>query len=442
MFISLSRRSVPLIGRLAQMIDLLEQDEEDPGRLSGLFAMDHLVTRMRRNSENLLVLAGEEPVRRWSEPVPLTDVVRAATAEIEQYGRVQLNIQPGIMVSGHAAADILHLLAEIIENATVFSPRDTPVDVIAEELSGGVLLEVRDGGIGIPPARLSEINERIDNPPLVDVSVSRHMGLFAVSRLAARNGVRVQLQPAAPRGLSALVWLPDGLISQETRWQKEQRARQLAEERPSLRSRVAGQRTAAGGQKRPAAAAGRSQWFRVKRPSGRSTRGTGVTVAALGAAESMPAAAQGIVASGAPAPGLPLRAAAGPSPQGMPAPTVRDIPDETAWRASGGPVGPGPGQDSLPDADHVAAGLPVRTPGANMIHGSARSRTSGSPAPGQAPAPGQRAGSYETQPVTAPRETPLPQRSPELARARLSGFQLGSRDAETQAPSAGEEASR
>ena len=129
MFISLSRRSVPLIDRLTRMIDELEQNEDDPDRLSSLFAMDHLVTRMRRNSENLLVLAGEEPVRKWSEPVPLADVARAATSEIEQYGRIVLNIQPGIVVSGQAAADVVHLLAEIIENATMFSPRDTPVQL-------------------------------------------------------------------------------------------------------------------------------------------------------------------------------------------------------------------------------------------------------------------------------------------------------------------------
>ena len=126
MFISLSRRSVPLIDRLARMIDELEQNEDDPDQLANLFAMDHLVTRMRRNSENLLVLAGEEPVRKWTEPVPLADVARAATSEIEQYGRVVLNIQPGIMVSGQAAADVVHLLAEIIENATLFSPQGHP----------------------------------------------------------------------------------------------------------------------------------------------------------------------------------------------------------------------------------------------------------------------------------------------------------------------------
>jgi len=216
MFISLSRRSVPLIDRLTRMIDNLEQNEDDPDQLSHLFSMDHLVTRMRRNSENLLVLAGEEPVRKWSEPVPLTDVARAAAAEIEQYGRVALTVQPGVMVSGQAAADVVHLLAELLENATLFSPRNTQVQVAAADApGGGVLIEIRDEGVGVSASRLAEMNWRLDHPPGVDVSVSRHMGLFAVSRLAARRGIRVRLRAGAPQGLTALVWLPGTLTSHE-----------------------------------------------------------------------------------------------------------------------------------------------------------------------------------------------------------------------------------
>ena len=216
MFISLSRRSVPLIDRLSRMIDNLEQNEDDPDQLSHLFSMDHLVTRMRRNSENLLVLAGEEPVRKWSEPVPLTDVARAAAAEIEQYGRVALTVQPGIMVSGQSAADVVHLLAELLENATLFSPRNTQVQVAAADApGGGVLIEIRDEGVGVSTGRLAEMNWRLDHPPGVDVSVSRHMGLFAVSRLAARRGIRVRLRAGTPQGLTALVWLPGTLTSRE-----------------------------------------------------------------------------------------------------------------------------------------------------------------------------------------------------------------------------------
>ena len=127
MFVNLSRRSQSLIERLVRMIDSLEQNEGDPERLSNLFAMDHLVTRMRRNSENLLLLAGHESTRKWSEPVSLADVARAAVSEIEQYSRVTLKIQPGIAVTGPAVSDVVHLLAEVIENATIFSAKDTPV---------------------------------------------------------------------------------------------------------------------------------------------------------------------------------------------------------------------------------------------------------------------------------------------------------------------------
>ena len=201
MFVSLSRRSQSLIERLARMIDSLEQNEEDPDRLSNLFSMDHLVTRMRRNSENLLLLAGHEGARKWSEPVALTDVARAATSEIEQYNRVTLRIQPGISISGQAVSDVAHLLAEVIENATVFSPKDTQVHVSARELAtGGVLIEVSDSGVGVSEARLAEMNWRLDSVPVLDESVSRHMGLFAVARLAERHGIRVRLRAGSPRG--------------------------------------------------------------------------------------------------------------------------------------------------------------------------------------------------------------------------------------------------
>jgi signal transduction histidine kinase len=218
MFVSLSRRSQSLIERLVRMIDSLEQNEQDSARLSNLFAMDHLVTRMRRNSENLLLLAGHEGARKWSEPVPLTDVVRAAISEIEQYNRVALRIQPGVMVPGHAVSDVVHLLAELIENATVFSASDTQVLVAVQELaSGGVLIQVSDSGVGVSEARLAEMNRRLDDPPAIDESVSRHMGLFAVARLAERHGVRVRLRAGTSRGLTALVWLPDSIAERGTR---------------------------------------------------------------------------------------------------------------------------------------------------------------------------------------------------------------------------------
>ena len=218
MFVNLSRRSQSLIERQLSLIDNLEQTEQDSDRLSSLFRLDHLATRMRRNSENLLVLAGHEAAsRRWSQPVPLVDVLRAAISEIEQYERVVLNVQPGIQVIGQAVNDVVHLVAEIVENATTFSPEDTQVYVTGQPLtSGGVLLDITDNGVGISEQEMAHANWRLDNPPVVDVAVSRRMGLFVVGRLAARHGVRVRLRHAQSGGLTALIWLPESVASPES----------------------------------------------------------------------------------------------------------------------------------------------------------------------------------------------------------------------------------
>src|SRR5262245_11913590 len=218
MFVSLSRRSQSLLERLMRLIDSLELGEQDSERLADLFRMDHLATRMRRNSENLLVLAGQEPPRRWAEPVSLADVARASVSEIEQYDRVVLDMQHGIGVAGNAVADVVHLLAEVIENATTFSAKDTLVTVSGHSLkSGGVLINVIDSGMGMPEEQLRQVNWRLENPPAADVEVSRHMGLFAVAHLAARHGIRVRLRRGADGGLGAHVWLPGSVIARDTR---------------------------------------------------------------------------------------------------------------------------------------------------------------------------------------------------------------------------------
>jgi signal transduction histidine kinase len=216
MFVNLSRRSQSLVERQIRLIDDLEQGEQDSERLANLFQMDHLATRMRRNSENLLVLAGHDVSRRWTGSVGLVDVLRAAVSEIEQYERVTLNVQPGIAVRGQAVNDVVHLLAELAENATSFSAAETPVAVSGHLLnSGGVLLDITDQGVGMGAEEMAHANWRLDNPPVVDVAVSRRMGLFVVARLAGRHGIRVRLRPASHGGLTALVWLPDEVITYE-----------------------------------------------------------------------------------------------------------------------------------------------------------------------------------------------------------------------------------
>ena len=217
MFVNLSRRSQTLVERQIRLIDDLEQGEQDSERLANLFQMDHLATRMRRNSENLLVLAGHELSRRWSEPVALVNVLRAAVSEIEHYERVIPDMQPGLSVRGQAVNDVVHLLSELAENATTFSPAETLVHVSGYSLnSGGVLLDITDQGVGMGAEEMAHANWRLDNPPVVDVAVSRRMGLFVVARLAARHGIHVRLRPASKGGLTALVWLPDEVITRET----------------------------------------------------------------------------------------------------------------------------------------------------------------------------------------------------------------------------------
>ena len=187
MFVNLSRRSQSLVERQIRLINDLEQGEQDAERLANLFQMDHLATRMRRNSENLLVLAGHEVSRRWTQSVALVDVLRAAVSEIEQYERVTLNVQPGISVRGQAVNDVVHLIAELAENASSFSAADTPVKVSGHLLnSGGVLLDITDQGVGMGAEEMAHANWRLDNPPVVDVAVSRRMGLFVVARLAGQ----------------------------------------------------------------------------------------------------------------------------------------------------------------------------------------------------------------------------------------------------------------
>ncbi|MDK9494478.1 nitrate- and nitrite sensing domain-containing protein [Streptomyces katrae] len=209
MFTNLSRRSQGLIQRQLSLISELESREADPDQLSSLFKLDHLATRMRRNGENLLVLAGEEPGRRWTRPVPLVDVLRAAASEVEQYERIELAAVPGTDVAGRVVNDLVHLLAELLENATSFSSPQTKVKVTGHALPDGrVLVEIHDTGIGLSPEDLAAINERLASPPTVDVSVSRRMGLFVVGRLSLRHGIRIQLRPSDSGGTTALVMLP------------------------------------------------------------------------------------------------------------------------------------------------------------------------------------------------------------------------------------------
>ena len=213
MFVNLSRRSQSLVQRQLRLIDELENSEQDPDQLANLFKLDHLATRMRRNGENLLVLAGEGSGRKWSQAVRLLDVLRAGASEVEQYERVGLHDLPDTNVVGRVVNDLVHLVAELLENATSFSAPETRVVVTANTLNtGGVMLEIEDSGIGMTPEELDDANERLANPPVIDVAISRRMGLYVVGRLATRHGIQVRLRRSAGGGITALVLVPRPLL--------------------------------------------------------------------------------------------------------------------------------------------------------------------------------------------------------------------------------------
>ena len=209
---NLARRSQGLVDRQLELIDELERNEVDPDRLQELFRMDHLATRMRRNVENLIVLSGVDQRRRWSESVPLRDVVEAAVAEVEEYSRVQVVGIDDLTLAGHAASDVAHLVAELVENATSFSSPTTRVEVSGGFTGNGYVIEIEDHGIGMSDAELDEVNRRLAEPLAADVAVSRMMGFHVVGRLAARHGIRVQLRHCWFGGVTALVLLPAVLL--------------------------------------------------------------------------------------------------------------------------------------------------------------------------------------------------------------------------------------
>ncbi|MFR9728589.1 nitrate- and nitrite sensing domain-containing protein [Saccharopolyspora sp. MS10] len=218
LFVNLARRSQTLVQRQLSLIDRLEQDEQDPDQLSSLFELDHLATRMRRNNENLLILGGTDLTRRMMQPVALTEVVGAAVSEVEQYTRVSVADSPELGIQGRVVNDFVHLVAELLENATVFSNPDTEVTVRTAYRRQELVLEIRDRGVGIDAAELGEINERLTRPPEIDVAVSRRMGLYVVGQLARRHDIRVDLRNNGDLegGVTASVRLSGELVVQLT----------------------------------------------------------------------------------------------------------------------------------------------------------------------------------------------------------------------------------
>jgi Nitrate and nitrite sensing/HAMP domain len=212
MFTNLARRSQTLIDRQLELIEDLERNETDADTLGALFRLDHLATRMRRNAEDLIVLSGADPGRHWVQQMTVVDVARAAAAEVEEYQRVELLPLADLEVAGHVAVDVIHLLAELIENATAFSPPNTKVQIAGQAVPHGYVIEIEDRGLGMSDEELIQANERLANPPEIDFALSRVLGLYVVGRLAQRHGIKVQLRHSWYGGVTALTLLPNSML--------------------------------------------------------------------------------------------------------------------------------------------------------------------------------------------------------------------------------------
>jgi signal transduction histidine kinase len=375
MFLNFARRNQVLIDRQLELIEDLEGRESNQAAREEFLRLDRLATSMRRNAEDLIVLSGATPPRRWSEPVPLPEVLQAALSEVEDYRRVELVRLDELAIIGEAASDVAHILAELIENATSFSPPQTMVHVAGQTVTTGYVIEIEDRGIGMSNAELVEINERLVNPTGIDPTLPQRLGLFVVARLATRHGIKVQLRHSWYEGVTALVLLPNSLV--------------VMADRDALLA--------------PAMAGGVAPPARAPVVSSSS-----VAAAPPPAASPPPAGPRG---RGSEEVRLPIFEAArsdwfgpGPPPDGiqvpMPPPVAAPAPGDgpTSDEAAVGPLGPPLGPPPLTDA-----GLPLRVPRARLAPGLS----------GTSP----RGGGEADETVSA--------RSPDDIRQRLSSYQQG-----------------
>jgi hypothetical protein len=215
LFLNIAHRNQIVVHRQLELLDKAEHGEEDPNRLSVLFELDHLSTRARRNAENLIILGGELPGRQWRNPVPLVDLVRSSVAETEDYARVHTGHMADVSIVGNVVADLIHLIAELVENATSYSPPESRVDVIGNVVGRGAVVEVVDQGLGMSREQIAQANDILREPPafsLANMSSDSRMGLLVVSRIADRNGVSVKLSESDYGGIRAIVLIPTTLI--------------------------------------------------------------------------------------------------------------------------------------------------------------------------------------------------------------------------------------
>ncbi|MET8427675.1 nitrate- and nitrite sensing domain-containing protein [Nocardia sp. NPDC004860] len=218
-FLDIAYRSQTVVRRQLELLDVAESKQDDPEHLELLFQLDHLTTRARRNAENLLILGGGQPARRWRKPVALEQIVRSAISETENFARVSALRLPDVSLAGSATADLIHLLSELVDNATAFSPPDSPVSVRGNLVGRGVVIEVEDQGLGIRFEERAALNELLRQPPgfhEMALQGRRHLGLFVVGKLSLRHDISVTLQESAYGGVKAVVLIPAELIGQDS----------------------------------------------------------------------------------------------------------------------------------------------------------------------------------------------------------------------------------
>ncbi|GGK73888.1 hypothetical protein Sme01_33190 [Sphaerisporangium melleum] len=402
-FLNLARRNQGLLHRQLKMLDTMQRRTNEPDALQDLFHIDHLTTRMRRHAESLIILSGAAPGRAWRKPVPVVDVVRAALSEVEDYTRVSLYPLPGAHITGAVVTDIIHLLAELIENATIFSPPQTTVQVRGDLVGNGFAVEIEDRGLGLSPEEYQAVNERLAHPPEFDLADSDRLGLFVVGRLAQRNDVSVVLRASPYGGTTAIVLIPkhlladpDAAVPADTGGRHAQRPAATAYNAPATAH--------------PGGAAGPSTDTSSFFTPARHPRHPGDPAPTPPALTVIP----GITDTGPiDLPGDPGAhgTAGGASPGGASAPTGAPGGTNGSSPRTGPSGGPPSKRTGIPDGTH--RGLPRRVRQANMAP-QLRETTGplAAPTPPSAPA--------EAAPGPA-------QRSPDEARAMFSAFQQGGR---------------
>jgi signal transduction histidine kinase len=346
-FLNISMRNQSLLHRQLAMLDSMERRTSEPGALADLFRLDHLTTRMRRHAEGLIILSGAVPGRGWRDPVPVVDILRAAVAEVEDYVRVDVASESDDLVAGNAVSDVIHLIAELVENAAAFSPPNTRIEVRAERVGTGLVAEVEDRGLGLTPEELDNINARLASPAEFDLANSEQLGLFVVSRLAARHNIKVSLRRSVYGGTTAVVLMPFGVVVR----QEEASPAALPDGRPS----DTGPRALTGRHRLPpsvlAAAAGTDPRNGEREWPVAPWETEPIT---------MPSEAQG-----PPVPPAPLAPPASPARPALPSPSLSS-PPPLPVAGAGGTAGTvaRPPWESAPAGSHL--GMPIRVPQASL----------------------------------------------------------------------------